>query len=100
MPGQQPGSAQQGMTMVKTGLEALQSALPRLDMGSPMHAAVLKAVTDISKQMSKGPDDASDINQQLAQMVRQNVQGGGQQQAMLARMMPQGGQQQPPAAAA
>lgn len=96
MPGQQPGAAQKGMTLLKTALETMQSALPMLPLGSPLHASALKAVADISKQMSKGPDDNSDTIQQLAQIARQSSQGGGAQ--MLQRMMPPGGQQ-PPAAA-
>jgi hypothetical protein len=84
------------MTMVKTGLEALQGALPRLELGSELHASVLKAVSDIAKHMSQGPDDQSEKVQQLAQLARQAQQGGGQAGA-LAKMMPQPGGGQPPA---
>lgn len=97
MPGAQPGSAQKGMVMLKTGLEAIQAALPLLPLGSELHNAALKAVTDLSKNMAKGPDDQSDKIQQLAQMARQASQGGGQQE-MLQRMMPQQGGAPPQAA--
>lgn len=96
-PGPQAGSAQQGMTLVKTALETLQSALSRLALGSDVHAAVLKSVTELAKHMSQGPEDQGDKMQQLAQIARQTQQGGGQT-AQLAKMMPQPGQL--PAAAA
>lgn len=85
------------MTLVKTGLEALQAALPSIPLGSPLHAALLKAVTDLSKNMAQGPEDQGDKMQQLAQMARHTQQGGGQAGA-LAKMMPQPGQ--PPGLAA
>src|SRR5882724_245192 len=47
------GSSAQGMTGVKTGVEALQKALPMLPMGSELHTAILKAITDISKHMDQ-----------------------------------------------
>lgn len=96
MPGQQPGTAQKGMTLLKTALETMQSALPMLPLGSPLHASALKAVADISKQMSKGPDDNSDTIQQLAQIARQSSQGGGNAQMLQRMMPPQGGGAPPP----
>ncbi len=75
------GHAAQAMTGVKIAVEALQKSLSGLPMGDPLHTAVLKAITDISKNMDKqGPGDQSSMIQQLAQMAR-------------------GAQTQPPAAA-
>lgn len=96
-PGPQAGSAQQGMQSVKTALEMLQAALPRLPLGSDVHSAVLKSVTELAKHMPQGPEDQSGTIQQLAQIARQAQQGGGPQGA-LAKMMPPGGGQPPPPA--
>lgn len=55
---------------VKTGLDMLQQALPGLEMGSDLHTAVLKAVTQISTHIAKGTDDGSGKMQQLVQAAR------------------------------
>lgn len=70
-PGTLAGNAQQGMAAVKTGLEALQKALPQLPMGSEIHTAVLKAMTDLGKHVEKagGGDQAGGV-QQLLEMLR------------------------------
>jgi len=90
------GSSAQGMTGVKTGVEALQKALPMLPMGSELHTAILKAITDISKHMDQnmggGPQA---VIQQLAQMARDQQQNP-QRQAMMS-MMSGGGSAAPPA---
>ena len=39
-------------------------------MGSPIHTAVLKAVTDISKQIGDGQDDKASTMQNLVGMAR------------------------------
>ncbi len=59
------------MAAVKTGLEALQKALPQLPMGSEIHTAVLKAMTDLGKHIEKagGGDQAGGV-QQLLEMLR------------------------------
>jgi hypothetical protein len=100
-PGPMPGAGQQAMTGVKMALEALQKSLTGLPMGSEIHTAVLKAITDISKNMAKGDGqgDQSAMIQQLAQMARQQQTGGANPAA---GMMPGGGggappQPQPPA---
>jgi len=66
------GNAQQGMTAVKLGLEALQKALPQIPMGSKLHTAVLKAVEQIGKHLAEEGatgDKAAQI-QQLIEMAR------------------------------
>lgn len=96
-PGPMPGAHQQAETGVKMALEALQKSLPGLPMGSELHSAVLKAITDISKNMAKGDGqgDQSAMIQQLAQMARQQQTQGANP---MAGMMPgAGGQPQPPA---
>ena len=95
MPGGMGGSVQHGMAALKVGLEALQKALPQLPLGSTLHQAVLKALTDIGKQMEKqggsGNDQAGAI-QQLVDMART-----AKTQPAMAGMMPGGA---PPAGGA
>jgi len=66
------GSAQQGMAALTSAVELLQKALPQLPMGSKLHTAVLKAVSDIGKHMAEegGAKDQSAIIQQLVDMAR------------------------------
>lgn len=68
------GSKVQAIEAVKAGLEILQKALPGLPMGDDLHTAVLKAIGEISKHVSKGEGDAGSIVQQLAQLARQQSQ--------------------------
>lgn len=101
-PGGMAGSAAQATTGVKLALEALQKALPGLPMGSPLHSAALKAVTDLSKHMAQGQEDQSGVIQQLAQAARQAQQAPPPQASAMANMFPGagGGGAPPPAAAA
>jgi hypothetical protein len=70
VPGPMAGQAAQGMTGVKLALEVLQKALPGLQMGSELHSAVMKSITDLSKHIGQGADDQSGIVQQLAMLAR------------------------------
>jgi hypothetical protein len=85
------GAQQKSMTSLKIGLMAMQAALPGLEMGSELQMAVLKAVTDLSKHMSKsdGPSGGQQM-QELAQMARQ-AQMGQQRGAMMGAMPPSPG---------
>jgi hypothetical protein len=88
MPTPMAGSQQQGMASVKTGLEALQKALPNLPMGSALHQAILKAVADIGKHLEKeggGGGDQMAAIQQLIEMART-----AKTQPGMAAMMPPG----------
>lgn len=68
-PGPQPGAMAQGTMLVKLAMDALQKALPALPMGAPMHAAVLKALTDIGKHMDHGGTEAGDPASQIQQLI-------------------------------
>ena len=70
VPGPMAGQAAQGMTGVKLALEVLQKALPGLQMGSELHSAVMKSITDLSKHVAQGADDQSGMMQQLAMLAR------------------------------
>lgn len=72
VPAPQAGSAAQAQTGVKLALEALQKALPGLPMGSPLHTATLKAVTELSKHMGEqGGGDQAAVIQQLVAKARE-----------------------------
>lgn len=88
-PGPLQGSQVAGMTSLKLGLEALQKALPQLPMGSEVHSAVLKAISDIGKHLAQGGQGSGDQSagiQQLVEMMRNS-----KQQPDMASMMPGGG---------
>jgi hypothetical protein len=79
-PGPMKGAASGGMEKLKLSLKGLQEALPVLPMGAPLHTAVLKALTDISKALEKeggGQGDPGAMIQQLVEMARAAKQGGG-----------------------
>jgi hypothetical protein len=88
------GAAVQGLTAVKVGLEAFQKALPSIPMGSELHGAVLKAISDIAKHMEGGGDQAAQI-QQLVAMAR-DAHANPAQAAQMRALMPGGGGAQAP----
>lgn len=92
-----PGHGQQAITGIKLAMEAMQKSLPGLPMGSDLHTAVLKAITEISKHLDKaGQDgDQSAMIQQLAQMAR-GAQTQPPQAAAMAKMFPAPGGGAPP----
>jgi hypothetical protein len=89
-PGPQAGAAAQGMSGVRLALEAMQKALPGLPMGSELHMAVMKAVTDISKKLGDGGGDQAAQMQQLVQLARA-AQTDPQRAAMMRAMPGPGG---------
>lgn len=95
MPTPMGGSTKQGLSALKVGLESLQKALPQLPLGSALHQSVLKALTEIGKQLEKQGGEGTDQSgaiQQLVEMARmQKTQPG------MAGMMPGGA---PPAGGA
>ena len=78
-PGPMKGAVAGGAEKLKLGLKALQEALPLLPMGSSIHTAVLKALTDIGKAVEKeggGKGDPGAMIQQLVEMARNAKQSG------------------------
>lgn len=92
-PGPQAGAAAQGVTGVKLGLEMLQKALPGIPMGSPLHQKVMKAITDIGKEMGDGANDPAAQMQMLVQMARKAETDPAR--AAMMRAMPGAGGQPP-----
>ena len=77
--GPMKGAVAGGAEKLKLGLKALQEALPSLPMGSSIHTAVLKALTDIGKAVEKeggGKGDPGAMIQQLVEMARNAKQSG------------------------
>ena len=85
-----PGAGAQAMTGVKLALEALQKSLTGLPMGSDIHTAVLKAVTDISKHMAKN-DQGGDQTAMIQMLAQKAAQQQTQGPNPMAGMMPPGG---------
>lgn len=83
------------MLQISQAIQQIQNALPNLPIGSEVHKATLKAVSDLSKHF-QGPSDATDGAQQT--MAQDNLRQM-MQQAMMRRVMQQqqgGGGQGPP----
>lgn len=80
------GNAAQAMALVHTAIDALQRALPGLPMGSELHTAVLRTVTELSRRTNNEQGDKGSQLQALAQMGH-GLQANPQQQA-LQRMQP------------
>ena len=94
-PQQNHGNVAAAMQMVKTGIEALQKALPMIPMGSPLHQKILSTVKDLSKETTEGGDNQALQMQSLIQMLRQKSQE--QPMSALGKLMPGAGGAQPPA---
>lgn len=93
------GQAHEGLAGVRMAVTALQKALPTLPMGSPIHTAVLKAVTDLTKVVGQGEDDKASTMQNLVGMAR-NMQANPSQ-GLMQKLFPGGpgaqqGAQPPP----
>lgn len=96
-PGAQAGAAASATQDLKLGVAALQRAVGGLPMGTDIHTAVLKALTDISKHIDVSQDQQPPI-QQLIELARQ-VQTAPPQAALMGRMFPPQGGGAPPMAA-
>jgi hypothetical protein len=81
-----PANAQTGVVAVHNAIEALQRALPSLPMGTPIHGAVLKATTELTKAIGETQASAAQKIQDMLQQIR----AGGQNpmQAAMQRAMP------------
>ena len=90
--------AHQGMAAIKTALQMLQKAVSEIPMGSPLHQKVLRAITDITRDLGEGApsgEPGSGEAQQIASMARQGPNPGAQ--AAMQKLFPGGGgQPQPP----
>ena len=88
-----PGNATQGMSDIKTALDALQKALPAVPMGTELHKAVMDAISKIGKHMTEASNNPQMKLHNLLQMV-QSLKGQ-QPNAALAGMAGGAGGQPP-----
>lgn len=88
------GAGAQGLQLVHLAVEALTKALQGIPMGSELHTAVLKSITDLSRRMESGSGDQAAKMQSLMAMAREQQQNP--QAAAMQRMSQGGGQPQPP----
>ena len=94
-PGPMAGSAAHGEAGIKTALELMQKALPSLPMGGKKHAAVLKAVSDLTKALMDDGAPAGDPTAMIQQMIAAQKQQQ-QQPPMAPPGMPNMGGGAPP----
>ena len=80
------GNEQQAKAAIGVALSALEKAVSGIQMGSKLHAAVHKAIVEISKELGESTPSGSEKIQQMAQMAAQARQQP-QKDAMM-RMFP------------
>jgi hypothetical protein len=96
IPQRNPGNVLQAIQKLHAATIMLEEALPLIPMGIPLHAAVMKAATELTKHIGEAKQEASTTMQTLMQAMR--GLSNQSQQAMAARQtggMPTPGQ--PPA---
>ena len=64
-----PGNATQGLGDIKSALDALQKALPSIPMGTELHSAVLKSISDIGKHMTEAQNNPQMQVQNLLKLI-------------------------------
>jgi hypothetical protein len=91
-----PGNQADGITQLKSAIDIIQSALPLLGTGTPMHSAALNALRQLTRHVAQGGQAAAGTQQtNLQDLLRATVRN-----ALLQRVMAgqQGGGGGPPGA--
>lgn len=83
-----PGNTQAAMTKIKNAIQMLQSALPDVPMGNPLHEWLLNTVKKGAEHMTESTDNKGLELQQLIQMAKQSAQSAPMN--AMARMFPSG----------
>lgn len=83
------GNAAAAMASIQNAVKMLETALPQIPMGSPMHTEILNATKGILKHMNQGGGNPGLELQSLLQMARQASQSGPL--SALQRMQPEAG---------
>jgi hypothetical protein len=89
-----PGNAQSGVVAIHNAVDILQKALPSLQMGSPLHGAAMKAVTELTKAIGETTASAAQKVQEMIAHIRS--QGQNPMQAAMQRAMPPTAPNMPP----
>ena len=71
-----PGNQADAMMKVKAGMEMIQSALPGLGVGTPVHTAALRALQQLSRHMASGSPTAGVQSTMLQDLLRRTMQSG------------------------
>jgi hypothetical protein len=95
IPQSNPGNVLQAMQKLQAATKMITEAIPMIPMGSPLHTAVLKVATDLTKHLGEAKSNAQEQIQQLLQAIQSQRQAG--QMQMLNRVAPP--PNQPPAMA-
>lgn len=89
-----PGLAVKAMSDVRNAVTMLESALPHIPIGTPLHSEILNATKSLLKHLQPGEQNAGIDLMQLVQMARQQAAN-----QPMAAMMRQFQPNQPPAIA-
>jgi hypothetical protein len=79
------------MMKVKAGLEMIQSALPGLGVGTPLHTAALNAMRQLGKHLAQGSPTAGVQTTMLQDLLRRTMQSGMMQKIAGQRAQRRGG---------
>ena len=88
-PSPNDGAKQIGMVQVESAQQLLERALPSLGTNTPEHAAVMRALSALSKAFNRAKDESL-VPAQIAEMSR------AQQGSPMQQMIPGGGAGQQP----
>lgn len=87
-----PGNTADAMSMLKMAVDIIQRALLLIPSGTPMHAAVLNALRQLTRHMAQGTPTVGAQQTQLMDLLR-----GTMRNAMMPQMMASAGGGSPPA---
>jgi hypothetical protein len=99
IPQNNPGNVLQAMQKLQAATKLITEALPQIPMGTPLHGAVLKIATDLSKHLGEAHENHQMTVQTLMQAMA--AMKNDQQMGALNRVAPQSNQgpaMPPPAA--
>lgn len=81
IPQSNPGNAKQAVELLAVAQKALNDALPKIPIGSKVHAKVLKMLGDIGKVVSESHEEIQANMQTMMQMMA-SMKNDGQMRAL------------------
>lgn len=79
IPQANPGNVMQAMQKLQAATKMITEAIPQIPMGTPLHAAILKVATDLTKHLGEAKSSSQEQIQQLMQAIQQQKQAGQMQ---------------------
>lgn len=79
IPQSNPGNVLQAMEKLHAATKMITETIPMIPMGTPLHTAVLKVATDLTKHLGEAKTSAQGQIQQLLQAVHSQRQAGQMQ---------------------